>query len=127
MPRSKFNLDILGMILSLACAIHCALVPVVLMFGALTGLHFLANPAIEHTVIMGSMLVAAGSLIPHYFHHRRKEVLIVATTGFALIFVGHAFGFAWLHAVLMTTGGIAIAISHLLNWKYCKAIKTCNA
>ena len=122
MPRPRFNLDILGMILSLACAAHCALIPLVLMFGALTGLHFLADPMIEHTVIFGSMFIAAASLIPHYFHHKRKEVLIVATTGFALIFIGHCLGMVWLHTILMVAGGAAIAFSHLLNLKYCKPI-----
>jgi len=122
MLRPRFNLDILGMILSLACAVHCAIVPLVLMFGALTGLQFLADPMIEHTVIFGSMLIAAASLIPHYFHHKRKEVLIVATTGFALIFIGHSLGMVWLHTILMVAGGTAIAISHLLNLKYCKTI-----
>jgi len=122
MQRPRFNLDILGMILSLACAVHCALLPLMLMFGAFTGLHFLADPMIEHTVIFGSMFIAASSLIPHYFHHKRKEVLIVATTGFALIFIGHLFGMAWLHSVLMVAGGMAIAISHLLNLKYCRKV-----
>ncbi len=122
MPRPHFNLDILGMLLSFACAVHCALVPLVLMFGAMTGLQFLADPMIEHTVIFGSMLIAAASLIPHYFHHKRKEVLIVATTGFALIFIGHSLGMAWLHTILMVTGGTAVAFSHLLNLKYCKKI-----
>jgi len=120
MFRSRFNLDFLGMILSLACAVHCALVPIVLMFGAFTGLHFLADPAIEHTVIIGSIIVAGASLIPHYFHHRKKKVLIVATTGFALIFIGHSLGLAWLHTLFMISGGLAIAFSHLLNWRYCR-------
>lgn len=127
MPRPRFNLDILGMILSFACAIHCALAPIILMFGAFTGLHFLTDPTIEHTVILGSMVIAGASLIPHYFHHRRKEVLIVASTGFALIFIGHSFGLAWLHALLMVSGGSAIAFSHLLNLRYCKKIERCTS
>jgi len=126
MSRFRFKLDILGMILSLACALHCLAVPLILMFSALTGLHFLADPAIEHTVIMGSVVIAGLSLIPHYFHHRRKEVLIVATTGFALILIGHCLGLVWLHGITVAAGGIAVALSHLLNWRYCRKIAACK-
>ncbi len=126
MSRPRFNLDIVGMVLSLACALHCLAVPLLLMFGAFTGLHFLADPAIEHTVIFGSIIIAGLSLIPHYFHHRRKEVLVTATTGFALIFIGHFFGLAWLHGLLVAAGGAAVAVSHLLNWRYCRDLEVCK-
>ena len=122
MPRPRYNLDVLGMILSLACAVHCAIMPIILVLGAFTGLHFLADPMLEHTIIIASMLIAGASLIPHYFHHKRKEVLIVASTGFALIFIGHWHGMAWLHTILMVAGGTAIAFSHLLNMRFCRGL-----
>ena len=122
----KFNLnsqllDKVGMSASVACAIHCALLPIVLTLLPIIGLEFLANPAIELGMIALSLSLAIFALLGAYQKHRKAWPFVILMLGFAFIALGHLL--AGLESILIPSGGLLIAIAHFINLKL---TKSCN-
>ncbi|UGU16368.1 MerC domain-containing protein [Sinomicrobium kalidii] len=117
----RYLYDYLGFSTSLLCAIHCAIVPVLITFSALGSLSFLANPAIEWTFIVTGLFLALLSLWPSYRkYHHKKFPLLLATSGFVLIALSRIEVHELWEAVLTPPGALGIAIAHYFNWKYLK-------
>ncbi len=112
------HLDFIGFSASLLCALHCAALPLLLSLAPLTGLQFLDNPWIEYTLILLSVVIASNALIHGYRrHHQKLMALLVAATGFSLITMGRLIEVEWSEVLLTSTGGVVIAMAHLLNWR----------
>lgn len=112
------SLDIIGFSASFFCAIHCALVPIIVSVGALSALSFLTHPLIEPLVLFISFCIAISSLIPSYmWHHRSALPIIIMSSGFVCILVGRMAEAEWLEVTATVSGALIIAISHLVNWK----------
>lgn len=120
MKNKAFNLsiDFLGITASLLCAIHCALLPFLLSAASLAGLHFLANPWIEYSVIALSLGLVLLSLLPAYKnHHHRLTPILVGVTGFALIATGQ-FSPEEYEIIFTCSGAVLVAIAHAFNWLF---------
>lgn len=117
----RYLYDYIGFSTSLLCAVHCAVVPLLITFSTLGGLAFLADPAIEWTFIMIGLFLALISLWPSYkkYHHKRRPLLL-ATAGFILIALSRIEVHELWEAVLTPLGALGIAIAHYINWKYLK-------
>jgi hypothetical protein len=111
------QLDQLGMGASIACAIHCAVLPIVVTSLPLIGLEFLANTWVEITMIFFSALIGTWSIGGSYSKHKKRLPMILLLSGFSLIATGH---FAWhqVESILIPLGGFTIAAAHFINWKY---------
>jgi len=120
-PRHSSRLDRFGMTASTICAIHCAIVPVLITTLPLIGLGFLANPWVEWGMIILALILGTSSIGVSYFklHHRILPILMLMT-GFILIAIGHLF-VSWLEAIVVPIGGLTIAAAHFLNNKYAGA------
>jgi hypothetical protein len=117
----------MGMSASLFCAIHCALIPIVAGLLPLLGLSFLGNHALEDTVIVSAFIIASLSLLPSYFRvHQKLHAIVLFVIGFALIILGHAITQEWLAAPLAVSGGLGVAIAHLVNHRECKKCPRCQ-
>ena len=110
------RLDQLGMVASLACAVHCAALPLVATVLPLIGMEFLANPAVEMAMICLSAVIGFWSLTGSYSLHKKVVPLLVLLAGFFVIASGH-FLFETVEAVMVPLGGFTIASAHYLNWK----------
>lgn len=122
-----FDADVLGATASLLCAIHCALVPLVMTFGVLSGASFIADPLYDILFIGASMILASIALVNGYKnHHQRWYPLITALAGFASIFMGHLLFHNLVGDVMSVAGGIAIALAHILNFKACRTCRKCR-
>ncbi|MBG6234053.1 hypothetical protein IWX76_000608 [Pedobacter sp. CAN_A7] len=110
------RLDQLGMTASIACAIHCAALPLIITFLPLVGLEFLANIWVEMVMICLSLLIGAWSLISSYSRHENLTPILVLITGFLFIATGH-FILEQMEPVLVPLGGFTIAAAHYINWK----------
>lgn len=122
--KSRLNsqlFDKLGMSASVACAIHCALLPIVLTLLPIIGLEFLANPMIELSMIVLSIGLACIALISAYKKHRRAWPFVILMLGFSCIAMGHLI--EDLESYLIPLGGLLIAMAHFINLKL---TKTCN-
>jgi hypothetical protein len=107
------NLDRLGMIASLGCAVHCALMPLVL--GVLPAVFH--EERLEWALVGVSAGLGVGSLVRGYRRHRTVLALCVLGLGLALLvtgrFVEEAGGDGGVALVVL--GGVVVAFSHFLN------------
>ncbi|MEM9721589.1 MAG: MerC domain-containing protein [Bacteroidota bacterium] len=110
------NWDWLGFSASLACALHCALLPVLLTLSAFGSLYFLEAPIFEYSFIVLSFGIASFSLVQGYRkHHQRWDALSIAALGFICILLGQfSEGNMW-EAIFSAIGGSMVAIAHLIN------------
>lgn len=123
--RHYKKLDRIGMTASTLCAVHCAVVPLLLTFLPLAGLGFLANPVFEMGMIIVALLLGVSSIFLAYFRtHRKLLPLILLLIGFAIIILGHLFIKGWVEAIVVPVGGLTIAIAHFVNFKYVGACST---
>lgn len=120
-PLNSQLFDKLGMSASVACAIHCALLPIVLTLLPIVGLEFLANPALELSMIILSLGLACIALSSAYKKHRKALPFVILMVGFAFIALGHLI--EGMESYLIPLGGLLIAVAHFINLKL---TKTCN-
>lgn len=119
--RLTERLDGAGMMASVLCAIHCALLPLVITLLPLWGLDFLGEEWLELGMIALALMLGSFSLGLSFFkHHRRSAPLYLLAGGFALIVGGHFLGQESLEPVLIPLGGFTIAAAHYVNWRFSK-------
>jgi hypothetical protein len=121
MKRAKSNskLDNVGMTASVLCAVHCAVVPLLLTSLPLFGLGFLANPWLEWSMIIFALFIGFYAIGSSYFNiHRKLLPMCLLIIGFLIIIVGHLFITSWREAIIVPIGGLLIATAHFFNFRY---------
>lgn len=119
MPLIKINWDALGVTVSIACAIHCALLPLVLSSLPLFGINIIDNVYFEYGMIALAFIVGAYSLY-HGFkkHHHNWLPLIIFSVGMISLVAKQIFHN--LHNYLLIPAVLFIIFSHFLNFKFCR-------
>lgn len=69
---NKEVLDKLGILASVACAVHCAVLPLVITVLPLIGMEFLANEWVEISMICLAIGIGAWSLVGAYSSHKKS-------------------------------------------------------
>lgn len=123
----KLNLDGLGIAASLACAIHCAVLPLFFSSLPLLGINLLNNHAIEYFMIGLAFVVGAVSLWHGLRrHHRSVWPLLLFTGGIALLFskefTHQSHSWYWVAPAVASIVG-----AHLLNYWLCRRANACHA
>ncbi len=128
MPKGNQRADVdrIGMIASTLCAIHCAVVPILLTSLPLIGLGFLAKPWFEWGMILLALIIGIGSLAYSFFNtHRRLTPLVLFLVGFIYVVGGHLLLHGWKEAIVVPLGGLTIVTAHFINRRYsCNRIRT---
>jgi len=118
----KINLDRVGITASTLCAIHCAALPFIITVLPMWGMGFLADEAVEITMIAVSLIIGIWSLSSAYRkQHRRIIPILALIVGFACIALGHFSGIEPLEPILIPIGGFTIAAAHYINLKILKS------
>ncbi|MES1198340.1 MAG: MerC domain-containing protein [Chitinophagaceae bacterium] len=113
------NWDVLGIGASLACAIHCALLPLFLSSLPLFGINIIHNSFFEVGMIVLALCVGSFSLYHGYNkHHHNRLPLLIFFTGFILLVLKQFF--IQYENWLLIPAVIFIVSSHLLNFRFCK-------
>lgn len=110
--------DRIGATASFVCAVHCALLPLVIAVLPAIGLGVFANHAFERAFIAFAAVLAIVSLVTGFRRHRRFRAFGFLLPGVALMLAGLMVDFdahPVLHAVLVSIGGTLVALSHLAN------------
>lgn len=121
----RVNLDFLGVVTSLACAIHCAILPLAITSLPVFGINIMNNRAFEWLMIGIAFMVGCFALIHGYQrHHKSMKPLLLFIAGFIFlickqVFYKYEFLFL-LPAVLL------ILYAHFINFRYCTQPRACN-
>lgn len=112
-------LDRFGATGSMICAIHCALTPVLLAAIPSLGLSLWLGDNLERGFVVFVTVVGLFSLMWGYRRHRTFRALSVLLLGLALLWAGLLYGplhdTAVPHAIVMTVGGVFVALAHVVN------------
>ena len=123
----NLDIDVVGASASFLCAIHCAMVPLIVTFGMLSGVSFLANEIWDIVFIGVSVVLAFSSLINGYRkHHQKWYPIVTAMLGFTSLILGHLIIGGMIGDILSVSGGLAIAVAHVLNYRACRTCKLCR-
>ena len=119
-PQQRHRLlDRLGATGSLLCALHCALLPVLIALLPSLGIATWMSDSFEEGFVVFATLLGLFTLIQGYRRHRAVRALWLLLPGLAALWLG--FGYeplhhdAILHAVTMTFGGTLVGLAHLAN------------
>ena len=108
------NLDVLGSSTSMLCAIHCALLPILLSLGAINGQHWIYNDYFELIVLTLTFIFVFFSIIKPYISNKQNAVsFYIACVGLMLLGVHHTV--ESFSTPIVVTGGILVAFAHLYN------------
>ncbi|MDB5130728.1 MAG: hypothetical protein JWR02_477 [Mucilaginibacter sp.] len=106
---------------SVLCAIHCAIVPILITSLPLLGLGFLANPWFEWGMILFALCIGVYAIGITYIRVKHSLLpMVLLITGFMIIIAGHLFITSWREAIIVPIGGLLIAAAHFFNYKYAK-------
>ena len=104
---------------SLLCAIHCALLPVLIAVLPTLGLATALGERFEEAFVLFATLLGLYSMLSGYRRHRLLQAIALLLPGLAILWLGvlnasiHQSGLP--HAVVMTLGGSLVGLAHLAN------------
>lgn len=110
--------DRIGMWASIACAVHCALLPLALVLAPALGLGMVGWLDIDQIFVLVATVLGVAMLALGYRSHRAVSVWLLLLAGLTLVWLNafsplHEHGL-W-HAVMMVSGGLMIALAHWRN------------
>ena len=118
-PRLHALFDRLGATGALLCAIHCALLPLLIALLPSLGLSAALAPTFEVGFVLFATLFGLAVLVWSYRRHRAMRALALLVPGLAVLWVGVLYAplhhSVVPHAVVMTFGGTLVGVAHLLN------------
>jgi FtsH-binding integral membrane protein len=115
--------------LSLACTIHCLVLPLIAVFLP----SFIAIPlqdeAFHMWMIIGVVPVSAYALTMGCKKHKRYKILLVGSIGLLILsvvaFLGHELLGEDLEKTFTVIGAIIIAVAHIWNYRLCQHQNMC--
>jgi hypothetical protein len=119
------KLDLAGMGLSVACAIHCLATPVLLSALPVLGFEFLGHEGFESGMIAAIVLLAGFTFINGFRMHGKKGHFLLGVIGLAIFLLVRPFVDHSLEPYSTLLGGTAFVWGHLLNWKWSKPCEDC--
>lgn len=127
-PAYRAKLDAIGIGASLACAIHCILLPVFFTTLPFLGIEWLENSTLEIITVSISLLVGSLALLNGYRkHHRYIWPVLVFIIGIGcMLFANIAPVSEHMEMTLKFFGAGLIITAHGFNWKYCRRCAVCN-
>jgi hypothetical protein len=110
--------DRFGATASFLCAVHCALLPLVIALLPALGLGFLADHRLERGFIVFASTLALAATVVGFRRHQRFRAFWFLAPGIVLLLAGILVdidGSMGLHAALVAAGGTLVALAHLTN------------
>lgn len=119
MSRPPRLLDRIGATGSLLCAIHCALLPLLIALLPSLGLSAWLAPGLETGFVLFATLFGLAVLVWSYRRHRAMRALGLLLPGLLVLWVGVLYPplhhSLVPHAVAMTLGGTLVGLAHVAN------------
>ncbi|MEP7255768.1 MAG: MerC domain-containing protein [Ferruginibacter sp.] len=118
----KLNWDAMGIATSVACAIHCALLPVLLTALPIFGVNIIHNLFFEWGMIILAFLVGSYSLFHGFIkHHRSYLPILIFSIGFIFLVLKQ---FVLPYEYLLLAIAVTLIITaHYYNYRLCHQSK----
>lgn len=118
----KLNWDALGIGTSILCAIHCALLPVLMGSLPVFGVNIIHNLAFEWSMIAIAFAVGSYSLFHGYIkHHRSLVPVLIFSVGFIFLVLKQFF--AQYEVPFLIIAVVLIICAHFYNYRLCHRSK----
>jgi len=116
---AKINWDAAGVITTVACAIHCAILPLILGSLPILGVDLVDNMAFEYFMISLAFVIGSYSLWHGYRHHHHSIIPLLVFAGGFLFLVAKQI---WHHQqlYLLPFAIVFIVAAHFMNYKACR-------
>jgi len=117
--KFKINWDAFGIAASVACAIHCAVLPLILSSLPLFGINIIENQGFEFLMIALAFVVGVYSLYHgRKKHHHSYYPMIIFAAGISLLFIK---SMLHSHSLMLLLPAVSlVVIAHYLNYKLCR-------
>jgi len=120
--KIKLNWDGLGIFTSVACAIHCGLLPVLIPVLPLFGVNIVHNKSFEWSMIAIAFFVGAYSLYHGFIkHHHSYRPAVIFFAGFVFL-VAKQF-FPSMEILFLVLAVCLIITAHFMNYRLCTKSK----
>ncbi|HEY3169267.1 MAG TPA: MerC domain-containing protein [Candidatus Binatia bacterium] len=123
-PRSW--IDSLGTSVSIACAIQCSVLPLLVGILPLLGLGFLLGDGIEKVFLASSTVLAVSSFSWGFRYHRRFYVFVFLASAAALIIAGRLCVDERYELPFVVSGSLILTAGHFLNRRLCRLCAECG-
>lgn len=125
-PRFKINTDALGISVSLACAIHCAVLPLLYTSLPLFGVNIINNIFFETVMILLALVIGIYSLYHGYKkHHHHLIALLLFSVGIAALLTKQLL--PQFENWFLFPAVILIVAAHFLNYRLCRVANHCHS
>lgn len=122
----KLNLDAIGISASLACAIHCAVLPLFFTSLPIFGLEILHNKLFEYSMIALAGIIGSFALYHGWKkHHHKLWPLVIFYIGLSLLVLKEVFHSNEL--LLLIPAALFIIVAHIVNYRDCRKANHCHA
>ncbi|MEY3820073.1 MAG: MerC domain-containing protein [Bacteroidota bacterium] len=117
--KFKINWDAFGIAASVACAIHCAVLPLILSSLPLFGINIIENQGFEFLMIALAFVVGVYSLYHgRKKHHHSYYPMVLFAAGIGLLFIK---SLLHSHSLMLLLPAVSlVVIAHYLNYKLCR-------
>jgi uncharacterized membrane protein YoaK (UPF0700 family) len=117
--KFKINWDAFGIAASVACAIHCAVLPLLLSSLPLFGINIIENQGFEFIMIALAFIVGVYSLYHgRKKHHHSYYPMLLFAAGISLLFIK---SMLHSHSLMLLLPAVSlVVIAHYLNYKLCR-------
>lgn len=117
--KFKINWDAFGIAASVACAIHCAVLPLILSSLPLFGINIIENQGFEFLMIALAFVVGVYSLYHgRKKHHHSYYPMLLFAAGISLLFIK---SMLHSHSLMLLLPAVSlVVIAHYLNYKLCR-------
>src|SRR5678809_666706 len=123
--KLQVNWDALGIATSLVCAVHCAVLPLLITSLPLFGINIIHNNVFEAGMIALAFLI--GSLVLYHGykrHHHRVLPLLTFSAGFIFLVLKEIF--VSYEIVLLVPAVLPILTAHFFNYRFCRKANHCH-
>jgi uncharacterized membrane protein YoaK (UPF0700 family) len=117
--KFKINWDAFGIAASVACAIHCALLPLILSSLPLFGINIIENQGFEFLMIALAFVVGVYSLYHgRKKHHHSYYPMVLFAAGISLLFIK---SMLHSHSLMLLLPAVSlVVVAHYVNYKLCR-------
>lgn len=117
--QGKINWDALGITASVACAIHCAVLPLFLSSLPLFGVNIIHNLVFEAGMVFLAFCIGSYSFYHGYRkHHHNKWPFVLFTLGILLLII--KLFFVHYDTWLLIPAVILVVTAHFTNYRQCR-------